>query len=118
MEVVGLSIDPLTVVSVHTMTGVPKGGQVGAFDALSAAARARLPKDSGSWNAHIIMDVVAKASTGGRFVIGGDFNVSWRFDETQDSHWASDQFRAMRKHVVAASTSQVSRRRRAHLVPG
>ena len=93
-----LLAEPFVVASVHTITGVPKGGHKATFEALALAARKRLPANAGSWNAHIIVEAVAGAATSQRFVVGGDFNAAWRFDETQSSHWASDQFKAMRKH--------------------
>lgn len=89
----------MVVASVHTIPGRPSGWQGPAFDALPPELSAGLPKDRGSWNAHIILDAIARSSSGGRFILGGDFNVAWRFDETDKvpSHWAGDQFRAMRE---------------------
>lgn len=98
-EVSGLG-EPLLVASVHTRTGHPKDPELSMFRALDPEVRDRLelPEDLGSWNAAIIRSAVTHASVGRQFVAGGDFNLSWRFDETESrpTGWASDQFKAMR----------------------
>ena len=69
-EVAGLTPEPLVMVSVQALAG--------------------------SWNTQIILDAVTGVSANREFVVGGDFNLAWRFEETQHSHSASDQFKAMR----------------------
>lgn len=92
------STKPIVLASVHTVTGHPQAVMELAFEALPPDVKARFPGDRGSWNAHVILEAVAQSTSGGRFIVGGDFNLAWRFDETDKSrrYWASDQFRAMR----------------------
>ncbi len=91
------------VASVHARTGPPKDPELAMFNALSGEVRSelRLPNDAGSWNAAIILAVVARAAARTPFIAGGDFNLAWRFDETAsgrpDPYWASAQFKAIRE---------------------
>lgn len=98
-EVTGLG-EPLLVASVHTRTGRPKEPELSMFHGLDPEVKGRLdlPSDSGSWNASIICSVIEWAAGRRNFVAGGDFNLAWRFDETdpRPTGWASDQFKAMR----------------------
>jgi endonuclease/exonuclease/phosphatase family metal-dependent hydrolase len=100
-EIAEVAGSPIVVGSVHTRTGPPAEPELGMFAALSVEERTQLalPEDSGSWNATIIQSAIAAATSSGRFVIGGDFNLAWRFDEVDSGlprHWAAAQFRAMR----------------------
>lgn len=98
-EVTGLSISPVVVASIHTLTGAPEKQAQEAFNALPDSVRGLLPEDRGSWNAAVILRSVAQHTRDRRFVVGGDLNLAWRFDEVQGgktSYWASEQFRALR----------------------
>lgn len=100
-EVAGFSEMPILMASVHTRTGPPRDPERSMFDALTPEEKSqlRLPKDSGSWNASLILAEVERVARDRQFVAGGDFNLAWRFDETQGGstrYWASEQFKAMR----------------------
>lgn len=92
---------PILFASVHARTGSPEGVDRSHFDALADDERARLalPADTGSWNATSIYTAIARAATQQRTIVGGDFNLAWRFDETDGAprFWAAAQFRAMRE---------------------
>lgn len=92
---------PILFASVHARTGPPKGVDRSHFDVLADDVRARLalPADPGSWNATSIYTAIARAATHQRTIVGGDFNLAWRFDEIDTDHryWAAAQFRAMRE---------------------
>jgi endonuclease/exonuclease/phosphatase family metal-dependent hydrolase len=98
-EVSGASVHPVVFASVHTLTGLPSAEAKLAFEALATDGRLQLSTDTGSWHPQVILQAVDQHVGGRRFVVGGDFNVAWRFDEEQGSeggYWASAQFQAAR----------------------
>jgi endonuclease/exonuclease/phosphatase family metal-dependent hydrolase len=98
-EVSDSSGGPVVLASVHVRTGVPSWESLLLFDALPDELRNRLPPNQGLWNPTVVVNAIAGRVRGRRFVIGGDFNTAWRFDETQGNatgYWASEQFRAIR----------------------
>lgn len=98
-EISSLDTENLIVASVHTRTGPPRAADRELFDILPPSVRSQLPRDAGSWNAHIILMSIDAHVKKRRFVAGGDFNLAWRFDEMQggrQNYWASAQFKEHR----------------------
>ncbi len=98
-EVTGASGHSVVFASVHALAGLPSPEARMAFEALPKGGGLKLSTDAGSWHAQAILHAVDELVVGRRFVVGGDFNMAWRFDEEQGSeggYWASAHFQAAR----------------------